>query len=58
MGRIFYNLRLKREINYNLGTGFVVHWCKVSIFKRVYKLMSGIFYIGLMVPGFILFFGM
>ena len=36
MFSLFYNLLLKREINYKLGTGYVVHWSKVSTFKGVY----------------------
>ena len=57
MFSLFYNLLLKREINYKLGTGYVVHWSKVSTFTGVYYINIRSFYMGLSVPGVILFFG-
>jgi len=57
MGSRFYNLLLKREINYKLGTGFVVPWNEVSNLREFTTLMSGVFYIEVRIAGVILFFG-
>ena len=46
MGSRFYNLLLKIVFSYKLGTGFVVHWSKLWIFKEVYYINVNSFYIG------------